>query len=414
MSLKNLREGTAKTKKTIIRMNRSLNHTKNVVAGVGDAFGGMAGKAVQGAKLVGKAYTDQLLKPIEAITDTLNSLAGVDLSNLMSYGRQLNTIAETTRTIVHEQVAWEQQLIGIYKQTSEVAKGSYEIVNNLMMTNRVMTKNIIQWMKWGGITEGVQLAVQFAEHSIANIHELSNDSLLNWHKQNKALGITSEESAKIAGYQSRGGISLKESLSFQVELFNTLKKTFKSNSLTSKMMSSIANSEWAIMNYSKGNVAETVKIAAHAHAWKVEIDEIYSMTQAMAESEKAIETSRKAQLMFGIDLNARQMQYMAQTGKEEQLSTMLLDSFRDMNTEFDDLTLTQRRFIADTIASGDINKARIMLLGRESELTEDLTPPLERQTNLLAEQVELQKLQNDYLAAYQTKYAAARVVLWTQ
>jgi len=146
------------------------------------------------------------------------------------------------------------------------------------------------------------------------------------------------------------------------------------------------------------------------------------MSQAMAEAEKAIEISRKAQLMFGINLNARQMQYMAQMGQEVDLAEMLVDQFKSNIGQFDQLSLAQRKFIADTIAGGDVLKARTMLLGRETELSEqanDLAkeakdPALQqlevtRETNkLMKDNTELLFASIDNLANYNTKLTMTR------
>jgi len=48
---------------------------------------------------------NQLLSHINTVTDAMTDLAGVDLSNLLSFQGQLSTILSTTKGLVDEQVA---------------------------------------------------------------------------------------------------------------------------------------------------------------------------------------------------------------------------------------------------------------------------------------------------------------------
>lgn len=394
------------------KLNSTMSENRDIINDVSRDIMGFGDKFVSLLKTTANIYKENLLGPIKAISDSLEQLAGVNLSNLMSYNGQLSTIIDSAKTIINEQIAWEQQLIGINKQVAELSKGSVNIYNTMASTRGALIKNHIEWAKWGGMTEGLNLSTSFAKDTIANISELSNDILLKWRQQNLALGIVGESSAKIAAYQARSGMSLDESLDSQKSIFSVLKKQFKSNALTSKIIEDIANSQFSILSYSRGNVDETARVAAHAHAWKVEIDEIYRTAMALSEAEKSIELARKAQLMFGLQLNARQLQFMAQTGQEVDLTTYLVDQFKDNINSFDTLVLSQKQFIADTIAGGDLIKARTMLLGRESELVNNLTDPIKEQTDLMKEQTVLLQAQNDYLASYQFKYAMERRKLW--
>jgi len=115
--------------------------------------------------------------------------------------------------------------------------------------------------------------------------------------------------------------------------------------------------------------------------------------------------------MFGIQLNTRQLQFMAQTGQEVQLAEYLVDTFKDNIGTFDELTLAQRQFIADTIASGDVIKARTMLLGREEQLMNDINDPVSEQVDILKESNELIQAQTDYMAVYNGMLARTRRML---
>jgi len=110
--------------------------------------------------------------------------------------------------------------------------------------------------------------------------------------------------------------------------------------------------------------------------------------------------SRKAQLMFGIKLNARQMQYLAQTGKEADLTEYLVKTFRTQVGDFDQLTLSQKQYIADSIASGDILKARNMLLGDEEKQKIKTKTVEEEQRDIQKESNEILKAQTNDLAVY--------------
>jgi len=56
------------------------------------------------------------------------------------------------------------------------------------------------------------------------------------------LGIADEQSAKIAANQNRVGMSLKDSVKFQKDVYKQIKVQFKSNALTSKVMEKISES----------------------------------------------------------------------------------------------------------------------------------------------------------------------------
>jgi len=384
------------------------------IKGLAADFGDLASDIINVGKAIANVMKNQLLSHINTVTDAMNDLAGVDLSNLLSFQGQLSTILSTTKGLVDEQVAWEQQLISTYKPLAEVSKGSTEIYSTLVSTTKTLDQNMLDWMEIGGAAEGINLAVAYMSNTLDGMRGITNENLKNWREQNLALGISTEHSAKIASFQERSGMSLEESLDFQREIFSVLKKQFKSNGLTSKMIETIADSEWAILNYSKGNVIETARIAANAHAWNVSIDEIYATAHKLSKAEESIEMSRKAQLMFGMNINARQMQYMAQMGKEGQLAEYLVDQFRQQAGNFDDLSLSQKQFIADSIAGGNIIKARTMLLGREEQIQEDMVDPVQTQTDLMKEQTDLLKAQTDQLASFQSLRVMERTALWEE
>jgi hypothetical protein len=381
---------------------------------LGAEFSSLASDIVNLGKTIANVMKNQLFSHINSVTQAMNDLAGVDLTNLLSFQGQLSTITSTTKSLVDEQIAWEQQLISTYKPLAEVSKGSKEIYSTLVSTTDTLDQNMLDWMEIGGAAEGINLAVAYMSNTLDGMKGITNETLKNWREQNLALGISTEHSAKIASFQERSGMSLEQSLDFQREIFGVLKKQFKSNGLTSKMIESIADSEWAILNYSKGNVIETARIAANAHAWNMSIDEIYATAHKLSKAEQAIEMSRKAQLMFGMNINARQMQYMAQMGKEGDLVEYLVDQFKEQSGSFDDLSLSQKQFIADSIAGGNIIKARTMLLGREEQIQEDMVDPVKTQTDLMKEQNELLKAQTDQLATFQSLRVMERTALWEE
>jgi len=48
---------------------------------------------------------NQLFSHINSVTQAMNDLAGVDLTNLLSFQGQLSTITSTTKSLVDEQIA---------------------------------------------------------------------------------------------------------------------------------------------------------------------------------------------------------------------------------------------------------------------------------------------------------------------
>jgi len=80
-----------------------------------------------------------------------------------------------------------------------------------------------------------------------------------------SLGITNEESAKMVGYMTRAGISVKEAVNFQQKLAASIDGAYKSQALTSKVLSKITSSNFAILLYQDKNLAALSKIAIQAH-----------------------------------------------------------------------------------------------------------------------------------------------------
>jgi len=89
-------------------------------------------------------YKDQLLKPMDAITDMMQGITDVDVKGLMAFDKQLSSIASTTKTIISDQIAWQETLISTYKPIAEAAKGSMEIYNAVVQTRGDITENIYE------------------------------------------------------------------------------------------------------------------------------------------------------------------------------------------------------------------------------------------------------------------------------
>lgn len=94
---------------------------------------------------------------------------------------------------------------------------------------------------------------------------MSSDLLLTMHKQNKAMGISNEESAKMAGYMTRAGITLEDAVGFQKQIYGLIKNSYGTNVLTSKVMSKITQSNFSIFLYTSKNADQLAKIAMQAH-----------------------------------------------------------------------------------------------------------------------------------------------------
>jgi len=363
-------------------------------------------------KTVANIFKNQLLTNVNALNDSMESFAGVTFSSMLSFSNQLSTISNYTKELINTQISWEQELFTTYKGIAEASKGSTELYDTFVRSRDVLSDNVKQWIRLGGETVGVQLAANYVGDTVAGIDQISESLLFKWREQNMNLGIADEQSAKIAANQNRVGMSLKDSVKFQKDVYKQIKVQFKSNALTSKVMEKISESNWAILNYSKGNVKETARIAANAHAWGVSIDEIYATAHKLSKAEESIEMSRKAQLMFGIKLNARQMQYLAQTGKEADLTEYLVKTFRTQVGDFDQLTLSQKQYIADSIASGDILKARNMLLGDEEKQKIKTKTVEEEQRDIQKESNEILKAQTNDLAVYYKQLNEVKAAGW--
>lgn len=356
----------------------------------------------------------QLLTNIDAVNQSLEQLSGFKFSSIMSFSGRMSEISSYSKEILNNQISWDQELFTTYNSIAQAAKGSEEIYDTVVNTRGALTDNVKKWIALGGEAAGVQMLTGYISGTVKGLHDISEDLLFNWKEQNLNLGISDEHSAKIAANQNRAGMSLKASVKFQKDLFKELKKQFKGQALTSKMMEQIADSNWAILTYSKGNVKETARIAANAHAWNVSIDEIYSTAHKLSKAEEAIEMSRKAQLMFGLKLNARQMQYMAQTGKEADLVEYLVKTFRTQVGDFDQLTLVQRQYIADSIASGDIIKARTMLLGDAEKGELKVKSVQEQQLDLQRDSNKLLEAQTNNLAVYYKNLNEIKAAGWNE
>lgn len=131
----------------------------------------------------------------------------------------------------------------------------------------------------------------------------------------------------------------------------------------------------------------------------------------LAKAESAIETSRKFQLAFGIKLNARQMQYNAQTGKHLENTQSIISSLKNQGVQFDKLVLAQQQIIADTIAGGDLSKAHIMLMGKQVDIANKQLSPQDRMVASLEKQSELLGAMQDSLANYGMKQTLIRTGL---
>jgi len=302
-------------------------------------------------------------------------------------------------------------LIGIYKTIAEASKGSARIYSLMAQTHRITKGTVMQWNEWGGYAVGIQLATEIASHATSVINQMSSDLLLRLHKQNKAMGISNEESAKMAGIMTRLGFTLEDAVDFQRDLYQTIRSSYGSQVLTSKVMSKITQSNFAVLMYSQKNRDALAKIAMQAHEWNVEIDDIYQTSMKLAKAESAIETSRKFQLAFGIKLNARQMQFNAQTGKHQQNLQMIIDSLKSQGVEYGNLVLAQQQIVADAIAGGDLSKAAVMLAGRRLDTTEKTLTPEEKMVGFMEEQNMLLSAMHDRLANYGTLQTLIRTKL---
>ena len=220
------------------------------------------------------------------------------------------------------------------------------------------------------------------------------------------LAISNDEATKWSGLLVRSGMSLEESIGFQKEIFIGLTKIYGNEALTSKMVKDVAKSKWAINLATAGNIVQLTQLAAKAHAWGTSIDDIYTNTQKLGKAEEAITQSRQMQLGFGVQMNVRHMQYLAQTGKEGQLQQMLVDKAQEatakMGGNFDNLALAQREILASAIAEGDVQKARLMLLGEEAVESQRILTTEEKMAKTMTDMLDLQRAQRDELANWDT------------
>jgi len=118
----------------------------------------------------------------------------------------------------------------------------------------------------------------------------------------------------------------------------------------------------------------------------------------LSKAEEAIETARKFQLGFGIQLNARQMQYNAQTGKHLDNMNMMVRSLKDQGIQFGQLTLAQQQIVADSIAGGDLVKANNILLGKQKNIAEESLSPQQQMTKSMENQNNLLTAMRDTMA----------------
>ena len=86
----------------------------------------------------------QLTDPLRGIQSMVQELSGVDLSKITSYSGILSQIASTTKTIVDEQISWQQTLIGIYKNVAQTAKGSWGIYSAMAKTHQLGADTLMQ------------------------------------------------------------------------------------------------------------------------------------------------------------------------------------------------------------------------------------------------------------------------------
>jgi hypothetical protein len=356
--------------------------------------------------------TSQLLEPLEGIKGVVQQLSDIDLSSVTRYSSILSQIVSTTKSLAAESLQWKQQLIGIYKSIAETAKGSQAIYSMMAKTYKITQGTVMQWNEWGGYAVGIQLATELAGHATSVIGELSSDLLLTWHKQNKAIGISNEESAKMVGYMSRAGISVSESVRFQGQLAQLIQDSYKGQALTSKIMSKITESTYSSMLYTQKNSRELAKIAIQAHEWNMSIDQIYETSMKLGKAETAIETSRKLQLAFGIKLNARQMQYNAQTGKHLENVSMIRNSLMEQGIEYDSLVLAQKQIVAEALGASNIAEAQIMLMGKQKGLAETQLSPQEKMVGFMEQQNVLLTAMHDRLANFGTLQTLIRTSLW--
>ena len=385
---------------------------KETAKSVSNAVGSMKNDFTNLFQTIGRFSMQQISEPIEGVRGLVQQLADIDLSNLTRFSSILKEIGSITKSLATEQVSWEQQLISIYKNVADVAKGSAHIYSMMAKTHRITQDTILEWNKWGGYAEGVRLAVEFSAHSTNQMNQLSNSLLLTWYKQNKAMGISQEDSAKMVGLMSRAGISVREAVNFQGKLNSIIKNTYKDQVLSSKIMTKITSSNLATLLYTEKNLDYLSRIAVQAHEWNVEIDDIWQTSLKLAKAEDAIETARKFQLAFGIQLNARQMQYNAQTGKHVENVQTILSSLKMQGIEYDNLVYAQQKIIADAIAGGDLAKAKIMLLGKEKEMAEAAVDPQTKMVDALGSQSKLLNAMYDRLANWSTMFTLIRTGLW--
>jgi len=134
----------------------------------------------------------------------------------------------------------------------------------------------------------------------------------------------------------------------------------------------------------------------------------------LGKAETAIETSRKMQLAFGIRLNARQMQYNAQTGKHLDNVRMIRDALMNQGVEYDGLVLAQKQIIAEALGASNIAEAQIMLMGKQKNVAEKQLTPQEKMVGFMEQQVELLGAMHDELANFGTLQTLIKTGLWSK
>jgi hypothetical protein len=357
-------------------------------------------------KKVGSELASLATGPLNDMNAMASSFADVDVTSWGSLAGIMTEISKTTKQSIADARTWRQDMIKIYRTVSQSAEGHTKIYSTFAKTRDIMSDNLLQWKEWGDYTDGTKLAVSLMKNTIAEASQLSNLLLLNWHKQNKMLALSNDEASEWAGLLMRSGMSLEESVKFQKEVFVGITKIYGNEALTSKIVKDVAKSKWAINLATAKNLTQLSALAAKAHAWGSTIDEIYETTHKLGKAEAAINAARELQIAFRVQINARHMQYLAQTGKEYQLQQMLVDKANEsvvkMGGNFDKLALAQRQILANLISGGDIQKARLMLLGEEATKTQKVLSTEEQMAETMSKMLEMQTAQRDEFANWDT------------
>jgi len=93
---------------------------------------------------VAQKAVDELVKPMDALVSMGEEFAGISFSNFTSFGQQLQTISSQMKSMVADQINWQQELIRTYKDIANISQGSKEIYDMFVRSRGEISKNLMK------------------------------------------------------------------------------------------------------------------------------------------------------------------------------------------------------------------------------------------------------------------------------